>query len=285
MSRFASSVHTRSGSATDAGMRRRINEDSHIAISPVFLVADGMGGHHAGEVASAAVIEEFAVHAGRSGVTVDEVRATFSRARQRVERLSDAQGAGTTLSGVVVVDVDDDPFWLVLNLGDSRTYLLSDDEFEQVSVDHSVVQELVDRGELDAAAATKDARRNIITRAMGAGSLAEPDFWLIPARSGDRVLVCSDGLTGELDRSRIEDLVRSTADPQTIATQLVHEAMLRGGRDNITAVVVEAAGGEAVDDIDDTLPNPLTAQGGTTWLKHAMPRAACTPSSSKRGWR
>jgi PPM family protein phosphatase len=259
----ASSVQIRSGSATDTGLRRQVNEDSHIAVPPLFLVADGMGGHRAGDLASAAVIEEFAVHSGRSDLTIDDVRETIARARARVEGLRDARGAGTTLSGAIVLDIDGGAYWLILNLGDSRTYLLSDGEFEQVSVDHSVVQELVDRGELDAAAATADARRNIITRAIGAGSIGEPDFWLIPARPGDRVLVCSDGLTGEVERPRIEQLMRSGADPQTTATQLVHEAMLRGGRDNITAVVVDAFGvGEpSAADIDDTLPHAPRFEG------------------------
>ena len=111
---------------------------------------------------------------------------------------------------------------------------------EQISIDHSVVQELIDRGELDAAQATRDARRNVITRAIGAGSDAEPDYWLIPAEEGDRILVCSDGLSGELTWERIDTVLREEAHPQAAATRLVHEAMLHGGRDNITALVVDA---------------------------------------------
>lgn len=270
------------GAATDRGLRRSINEDAHLAVSPLFLVADGMGGHQAGEVASATVIAEFAALAGRPSLSIDDVQATLRRARRRVEDLAhgDGAGAGTTLTGVVIADVDGEGYWLTINLGDSRTYRLSEDVFEQISVDHSVVQELVDRGELDADAATKDSRRNVITRAIGAGSDGEPDFWMIPAEEGDRILVCSDGLSGELEKDRIDDILRTEADPQAAATRLVHEAMLHGGRDNITALVVDAITvhsrrcgsdphdtapvGPSPDEIDgDTRPRaPRMAAGG-----------------------
>ncbi|MFT4228814.1 MAG: protein phosphatase 2C domain-containing protein [Microbacterium sp.] len=251
------------GAATDTGLRRRINEDAHIAASPVFLVADGMGGHHAGEVASAAVIDVFARLAGRPSIGVEELQAAVARARRRVDELPPGagSGAGTTLSGVVIADVDGDGYWLTVNLGDSRTYRLSAGVLEQISVDHSVVQELVDRGELDAAAAASDRRRNVITRALGAGSDAEPDYWLLPAEEGDRILVCSDGLSGELSRERLHAVLRSEPHPQAAATRLVHEAMLHGGRDNITALVVDALSVRSRRDRGDagsTLPSAST---------------------------
>jgi PPM family protein phosphatase len=272
------------GAATDPGLRRRINEDSHLAVAPLFLVADGMGGHQAGEIASAAVIAEFTTLAGRESLTVDEVQQALRRARRRVEGLpaGAGAGAGTTLSGVVVADVEGEGYWLAVNLGDSRTYRLSEGEFEQISVDHSVVQELVDAGQLDRDAASRDARRNVITRAIGAGSDGEADFWLIPAEEGDRILVCSDGLSGELDEARIDTILRGETDPQAAATRLVHEAMLHGGRDNITAIVVDAravrsraagsdashdTAGAAPDDEDidaDTRPRASQAAGGGT---------------------
>ena len=267
------------GSATDAGLRRRINEDAHIAAPPLFLVADGMGGHHAGEVASATVIEQFAALAGRPSLGIDDVRSALAEARRRVEALPPGEraGAGTTLTGVVIADVDGDGYWLVINLGDSRTYRLSEGELEQVSVDHSVVQELVDAGELDPAEASRDTRRNVITRAIGAGSDGNADYWMIPAESGDRMLVCSDGLSSELEHDTIRAILVAETDPQAAATRLVHEAMLRGGRDNITALVVDATavrsrGGHpgdhtapsapVADEIDgDTLPRAVAARG------------------------
>jgi len=271
------------GAATDAGLRRRINEDSYLAASPLFLVADGMGGHNAGEIASAAVIDEFAALAGRGSLTIDEVQMAVTASRRRVAMLPPGAGAGagTTLAGVVIADVDGEGYWLAINLGDSRTYRLSEGRFEQVSVDHSVVQELVDSGELAADAAERDSRRNVITRAIGAGSDSEPDYWLLPAEEGDRILVCSDGLSGELDRDALHAILLTETDPQAAATRLVHEAMVRGGRDNITALVVDAlavrtranrtwerdtvpvsAPAHPVADIDgDTLPRALATGG------------------------
>jgi serine/threonine protein phosphatase PrpC len=271
------------GAATDAGLRRRINEDSYLASSPLFLVADGMGGHNAGEIASAAVIDEFAALAGRGSLTIDEVQTAVTASRRRVAMLPPGAGAGagTTLAGVVIADVDGEGYWLAINLGDSRTYRLSEGRFEQVSVDHSVVQELVDSGELAADAAERDSRRNVITRAIGAGSDSEPDYWLLPAEEGDRILVCSDGLSGELDRDALHAILLTETDPQAAATRLVHEAMVRGGRDNITALVVDAlavrtranrtwerdtvpvsAPAHPVADIDgDTLPRALATGG------------------------
>ncbi|MCC2032990.1 PP2C family protein-serine/threonine phosphatase [Microbacterium allomyrinae] len=273
-------ITVRFGAATDAGLRRRINEDSYIAQAPLFLVADGMGGHQAGEIASATVIDEFARFAGRASLGIDDVHAAVAAARRRVADLPRGQGAGagTTLTGVVIADSDGEGYWLAINLGDSRTYRLSRGRFEQVSVDHSVVQELIDSGELRADDAHNDSRRNVITRAIGAGSDAEPDYWLLPAEEGDRILVCSDGLSGELENDAIHGILIAESDPQAAATRLVHEAMVRGGRDNITALVVDAtavrtrAGRAAetdtiparpqLDEIDgDTLPRAVATGG------------------------
>ncbi|CAI9389978.1 PP2C family protein-serine/threonine phosphatase [Microbacterium sp. T2.11-28] len=229
------------GAATHAGLRRAVNEDSHLAEAPLFLVADGMGGHDAGAAASALVVEEFGRLAGATSLGIQDMREALRRARTRVHALEAGQrAAGTTLSGVVIADVGGVGYWLTVNVGDSRTYRYSGGVLEQISVDHSVVQELIDAGELAAADAVHDRRRNEITRAIGAGSDGEPDFWLVPAEPGDRMLVCSDGLSGELDGERLRRVLAETADPQEAATRLVHEAMVRGGRDNITVVVVDA---------------------------------------------
>ena len=269
------------GAATDPGLRRRINEDSYLAAAPLFLVADGMGGHNAGEIASATVIHEFAALVGRESLAIDDVHTAVATARRRVAALpaGGGAGAGTTLAGVVVADVDGEGYWLAVNLGDSRTYRLSDGRLEQVSVDHSVVQELVDSGELAADAEQRDARRNVITRAIGAGSDADPDYWLIPAEDGDRILVCSDGLSGELEKDAIHGILLAEPDPQAAATRLVHEAMVRGGRDNITAIVVDALSvrSRATRSVEhDTVPvsaptAPVVDIDGDT-----LPRAAVT---------
>lgn len=260
------------GSATHPGLRRALNEDAHLASAPVFVVADGMGGHEAGERASAAVIAEFSSSIGRASLELDDVRLALSRARASVEELSTTGNgrAGTTLSGVVVASVDGMGYWLAVNIGDSRTYRLADGELEQISVDHSVVQELIEAGELSVEDAVTDGRRNIITRAIGASSTGDADYWLFPAELGDRIMVCSDGLTSEVPDARILEVLRSTQDPQAAADLLVSEAVGAGGRDNITVVIVDAVSVasrpgtllETDSDIDmDTRPREAAAGG------------------------
>lgn len=260
------------GSATHPGLRRALNEDAYLASAPVFVVADGMGGHEAGERASAAVIAAFSSSIGRGSLEFEDVRLALSRARASVEELSTSGNgrAGTTLSGVVITSVDGVGYWLAVNIGDSRTYRLAEGELEQISVDHSVVQELIESGELTAEDATTDGRRNVITRAIGASSTGDADYWLFPAELGDRIMVCSDGLTSEVPDSRILEVLQSTPDPQKAADVLVDAAVSAGGRDNITVVIVDAVsvasrpGGlpEADSDIDcDTRPREAAAGG------------------------
>jgi protein phosphatase len=144
----------------------------------------------------------------------------------------------------------------VFNLGDSRTYRLAGGSLEQISVDHSVVQELLDEGELDRAAAASHPGRNVITRALGAGGEFQPDYWLVPVEPGDRILICSDGVSGELDDGLIARVLREEQVAQDAATRLVHEGILHGGRDNLTAVVIDAW------DVEDQGPEPHGARDG-----------------------
>ena len=230
------------GWATHTGLRRRANEDSYLAESPVFLVADGMGGHEAGEVASALAVESFRGLTGASFLQPTDIRAAFDTAYSAITGLahSGPRRAGTTVSGVALAESDGRAYWLVFNLGDSRTYRLADGELEQISVDHSVVQELLDEGELDRAAAATHPGRNVITRALGAGGQYQADYWLVPVEPGDRILICSDGVSGELDDELIAGILGDEQEAQGAADRLVHEGILHGGRDNLTAVVVDA---------------------------------------------
>ncbi|MCZ2262655.1 MULTISPECIES: PP2C family protein-serine/threonine phosphatase [unclassified Isoptericola] len=242
------------GAATHQGARRRLNEDSFLARGSVFFVADGMGGHEAGEVASAAAVEALAP-LGRSDVVgVDEVRCRVRAAHDAVRAIDTApgRGAGTTLSGVALTDQGGEPYWLVVNVGDSRTYRVADGALEQVSVDHSEVQELVDAGRITAEQALTHPRRHVVTRALGAPDDPEPDFWFLPVHAGDRMLVCSDGLTAELPDRRVAELLMVEPDPQTAAERLVGEALAAGGRDNITVIVVDATG--LTDALERTAP-------------------------------
>ncbi|MGF3057486.1 PP2C family protein-serine/threonine phosphatase [Microbacterium sp. YY-01] len=239
---MTSPIAVETGMATHAGLRRALNEDSFLAASPVFMVADGMGGHEAGDRASSAVIDELRPLVERASIGVDDVRAAIGRARARINALSE-QGsgrAGTTLSGVAIAAVDGNGYWLTVNIGDSRTYRWAGGELEQITVDHSVVQELIDAGQLRSSDAQRDHRRNIITRALGAGSSGETDYWMIPAAAADRILVCSDGLTSEVPDAIIAEVLRDNRDPQSAADQLIDCALQQGGRDNITAIVIDA---------------------------------------------
>ncbi len=248
-------IEVRAAAVSHTGLRRRINEDSYLAEAPLFLVADGMGGHDAGDLASAAVVAEFSTLAGAASLGVDHVRAALRRARARVDAIdSGSRAAGTTLTGVVIAEVGGLGYWLTVNVGDSRTYRFAGGRLEQISVDHSVVQELIDAGLLDGADAAIDSRRNEITRAIGAGNDGQADYWMVPAEPGDRILVCSDGLSGELDLDRLQTILAEEVDPQDAATRLIHEALLHGGRDNITAVVVDAVSVGGHDDLYDTAP-------------------------------
>ncbi len=231
-----------SAAATHVGKVRAMNEDSHLNVPPIFLVADGMGGHNAGEVASAIAVEEFEKLGVQESVTIEQLGDALALAAERIAELGPegGLGAGTTVALVATMVLDDVGYWVVLNLGDSRVYRLSDDIFEQVSVDHSVVQELMDRGDLTPEQAKSHPYRHMVTRALGAGPTSDPDYWLIPAEAGDRMLICSDGLTGEVDDATIERLLRSPADVRTVCENLVDLALESGGRDNVTVLVVEA---------------------------------------------
>jgi protein phosphatase len=191
-------VRVVSASATHVGHVRATNEDSLLSVTPIHLVADGMGGHNAGEVASAIAVEEFEKLTLQENVTVEQLGDALHSASVRIGELGGEStlGAGTTVALVATMVLDGVGYWVIMNLGDSRVYRLSGEVFEQVSVDHSVVQELMDRGDISAEQARIHPYRHMVTRALGAGPESDPDYWLIPAETGDRMLICSDGLTG-----------------------------------------------------------------------------------------
>jgi protein phosphatase len=279
MKHAAPLVQVSAAALTHVGRVRRINEDSVIAERPVYIVADGMGGHDAGDLASAIVAEEMAKLARTERIDIAAVRRRLEMARERIAELwlGDVdRAAGTTVSGVVIVDQDGLPYWLVVNLGDSRTYKLTAARLEQLSIDHSEVQEMMDAGRILRDQATKYPRRNVVTKALGAGAHDEADFWLIPVVEADRILVCSDGLTTEVPDHEIATLLLAHPDPRQAAEALLQAALEAGGRDNISIIVVDAwdVVGEApshdmtVDQIADdpaenTIPQPRIQAGGS----------------------
>ncbi|MUK03633.1 SpoIIE family protein phosphatase [Vibrio cholerae] len=249
------------GFATDRGLRRELNEDSLIASEPIFAVADGMGGHEAGEIASGICVRTL----GGSPIigrhlpefSAADLEELIEDADHEIRRQTGGQ-AGTTLTGVVLVQEAGMPYWLFFNVGDSRTYRLSQGQFGQISVDHSEVQELVDVGTISAEQARTHPRRHVVTRALGTGDDAEADFWLMPVEEGDRILVCSDGLSGEVSDDGIYAVMSSVQDPQQACEDLVEATLRSGARDNVTLIVVDATGVGEEADMQATAP-----RGGT----------------------
>ena len=229
------------GMVTDTGFRRSGNEDSLVAAPPVFAVADGMGGHAAGEVASLAVVTRLAELAADQPTSVAAIDAALQQANSDiVDTADDAQlGAGTTVTGVALASHEGTPCWAVFNVGDSRVYLLEDGALGQVTTDHSLVQEMVDAGMLSASEAENHPDSNIITRAVGFNTNPLADYWLLPLQTGARFLICSDGLTKELSDSEIEAQLKSGHPAQKTAEALTEAALGAGGRDNVTVMVLD----------------------------------------------
>jgi protein phosphatase len=241
------------GVATDVGLVREANEDSLLAEPPVFVVADGMGGHDGGEIASRIVVEEFARLAasgyappqGRDAV-LETLRSCQLRLREygATHRGSDGgpwQG-GTTAVVALLVEQDDVPAWLLSNLGDSRIYRVSGGELRRVSTDHSVVQELVDAGEISEEEARVHPERHIVTRALGGPDPLDPDFFFFALADAERVMLCSDGITDLVRDAELAQVLADNPDPRDAADGVVAAALAAGGIDNATAVVVDVVG-------------------------------------------
>lgn len=251
---IAPPVTLASAIATDVGLVRRANEDSALAEWPVFLVADGMGGYEAGDRASHAVVEAFRRHVAGQGIaTVAAVRDALASASNDVARIAaeTERGAGSTVTGLALVEDDGRPAWLVFNVGDSRVYRHHGTELEQLTVDHSLGQELVDSGALRPEELQTFERRNVITRAIGAPD-STADSWLFPVVNGERLMLCSDGLTSEVTDEGIRATLTMSGRPESAAHALVQRARQAGGRDNITVVVVDVISGGIEEGGDGT---------------------------------
>lgn len=253
------------GAATDTGRVRQANEDSMLAVDGLFAVADGMGGHKAGEVASRLAVETLQDEFTSAGTDV-LVTAVQESNRVLVERSSgDAEltGMGTTLCAMALVDAEGRDAIAVVNVGDSRLYLMSDGELTQVTEDHSLVATLERQGRLSRAEAAVHPQRNILTRALGIDANVMVDSWEILPMVGDRYLICSDGLFNEVDDNRLAATLRRLADPSDCAKELVRLANEAGGRDNITCLVVDV--------IDDEGRDPAATAGSSRIRSHHGP--------------
>lgn len=272
------------GSATDAGKVRTSNEDALLAESGLFAVADGMGGHNAGEVASALAITTLRA-ALRNGVTGhDHLRDLIQQANSVIytASLDDStqRGMGTTLTVVAVVQ-GQDRLVLVGNVGDSRTYLLRGGEMSRVTQDHSYVQELVNEGVISEEDARTHPRRNIVTRALGIDRNVTADIAPLEVAIGDRLLLCSDGLVDEVDDDEIAAVLRSHTDPAVAAERLVASANSGGGRDNTSVVVVDILSDDAIAPVDNTRP---VASPHVDVLA-AIQSVLKSPARAARSWR
>lgn len=242
----AAGVRIEWAAACHRGLVRPANEDGAVATPGRYLLADGMGGHESGELACEVALQTLS--AAPVGESVADTTAALEdllvRAQDRIGELAgdSARRAGTTATGVVLARHDGAPHWVAFNIGDSRTYLLSDGRLRPVSVDHSQVQELIDAGVLTPAQARVDPRRNVITRALGAGMAApRADYYVFPARPGDIVLLCSDGLNGELTDPEIEAVVEASPTLADAVQALIECTLVSGAHDNVTVVLARLA--------------------------------------------
>ncbi|MFZ9482949.1 MAG: Stp1/IreP family PP2C-type Ser/Thr phosphatase [Ilumatobacteraceae bacterium] len=242
------------GAHTDVGRVRQGNEDAFVAEEMVFAVADGMGGHNAGEVASAIAATTLRDRLSEGAASVDLAIAAVVEANAAIfagaHGRSDQRGMGTTLTALAVLHTSDATRLVVANVGDSRTYLLRNGRLRRVSVDHSYVQELVSTGHITEQEARRHPRRNIVTRALGIEPTVRVDTWVMPLVRGDRYVLCSDGLVDEVDDPEILAILQMHSDPQRAAEDLVEAANVMGGRDNTTVVVVDVLEGD--DPADET---------------------------------
>ena len=228
------------GGATDQGRIRANNQDAMYADSGLFVVADGMGGHQGGEVAANLAVRTVA-KADRESLA--QLRDAIIDANQVVHETAIKQpelhGMGTTLTALAVSKEAENPKFVILNVGDSRIYRHRDSQLEQLTEDHSYVAELMRRGEIDEQAAAVHPYRNMLTRAIGVHADVETDEWVLDPVAGDRFMLCSDGLTNELDDSEIAEQLALKQDPSATAKALVGLANDHGGRDNSTVLIVD----------------------------------------------
>lgn len=244
---YKSTPHTRKGaltsfgSRTDIGCLRDHNEDSLVVTPPLFAVADGMGGHAAGEVASEIAVRVLSELAPEHpdgealGRAIEEAnRAVIQAAREGRGR----QGMGTTMTAAML----EGERLVIAQVGDSRAYLLHQGKLQQLTRDHSLMADMIEAGQLTPEEARTHPQRSVITRALGSDAHLHPDIYEINVETGDRLLICSDGLSGMIFDDQIENTLRRVQDPQRCASQLVNEAIAAGGHDNVTVIVADVTG-------------------------------------------
>ena len=251
------------GSLSDLGRVRAVNQDAALVADDLFVVADGMGGHRGGEVASEIAVTVL----GNEMVepTIDALVAAVISANRKINNRSrdeaELSGMGTTVTAMALVSDDEGERLGVVNVGDSRTYIVDDEELVQLTDDHSLVGEMLRSGQLTKEEALDHPQRNILTRALGVDSEVEVDWYEIQVRQGDRFLLCTDGLFNEVTEDQIASVLRRLADPEEAAQELVRQAVEHGGRDNVTVVIVDVEEGPG-DDARGVVGSRITRRSG-----------------------
>ena len=276
-------------SGTDTGLQRRANEDSMLVRSPLFVVADGMGGAQAGEVASRLAVDTFKGGLADGSDPEASLLAQVEQANERINELSHANiehaGMGTTITAVYLGEQD----MVVAHVGDSRAYCLRDGELMRLTDDHSLVDELIRQGKLTPEEAEEHPQRSVITRALGPEPSVEVDVRTFRARPGDVYLLCSDGLTTMLSEDELLDLLSSNPVLRDAGEQLIAAANAAGGKDNITVVLLRVedvpAPGELADGDHTTMTSLAPAAvgaGETAADRDSTPNGASAPPASPR---
>ena len=236
------------GGATHRGRVRSVNQDSLHADESLFVVADGMGGHRGGEVASKVAVDTLQ---GQPRDSVDELAAAVSAANRAIFDMAaendELNGMGTTVATMAVLG-GDPPTMALANVGDSRVYRLRAGTLEQLTEDHNYVADLVKQGQLSPEKANDHPYRNMLTRAVGVDQTVEVDRWEIDVEHDDRYLLCSDGLFSEVAEDELTTLLVDNADPTDAARALISAANEAGGHDNVTAVIVDVVGEDELDE-------------------------------------
>jgi serine/threonine protein phosphatase PrpC len=251
---------------THTGLQRRENEDSVLASPPLFVVADGMGGAQAGEVASRIAVDAFAEGLPDDGSPEERLAAVALTANRRIYELSRSEseraGMGTTLTAAYLGETD----LSIAHVGDSRAYLFRDGELTRLTQDHSLMAELIRRGKLTEEEAADHPQRSIITRALGPEPEVAVDTWTYPVRAGDVILLCSDGLTSMVPEARVAEILRTSGELDRAAQALIDEANQAGGRDNITVILfrLEEVGSVLGTDQPTVVAAPPVPSPGTT---------------------
>ena len=257
MTRFAC------GSVSDLGRVRAVNQDAALLADDLFVVADGMGGHRGGEVAS-----EIAVTVLGNEVvepTIDALVAAVISANRKINNRSrdeaELSGMGTTVTALALINDDEGERLGVVNVGDSRTYVVDGEQLVQLTDDHSLVGEMLRSGQITKDEALDHPQRNILTRALGVDTEIDVDWYEVQLREGDRFLLCTDGLFNEVSEDQIASVLRRLADPEEAAQELVRMAVEHGGRDNITVVIVDVEEGPG-DETKGVVGSRITRRSG-----------------------